>query len=165
MSAEIHRQSLSEEATHVLEESRMVLPGVQAILGFQLIAAFNQRFNEFDHGEQMLHYAAFFLVALAMALIIAPATYHRQAERGTVSRRFLMMASGLLTMAMAPLALGICLDAYLLGVMILGERLPSLVCAGVLLAVLVGLWYGLPAALRYRNRRELTNVARERGAS
>ena len=165
MSSDTHRESLSEEATHVLEESRMVLPGVQAILGFQLIAAFNQRFTQFDKSEQTLHYAAFFLVALAMALILAPACYHRQAERGTVSRRFIVLASAALTAAMAPLAIGICLDAYLLGVMILGDRLPSLAGASALLAVLIGLWYGVPALLRHRNRQRLAGVAGERGAS
>ena len=31
---EVHRESLEEEATHATDEARMVLPGVQAILGF-----------------------------------------------------------------------------------------------------------------------------------
>ena len=43
---QLHRESL-EEATHATDEARMVLPGVQgAILGFQLIAVFNQRFGD-----------------------------------------------------------------------------------------------------------------------
>jgi hypothetical protein len=42
-----HRESLEEEATHATDEARMLLPGVQAVLGFQLIAMFNQRFEKF----------------------------------------------------------------------------------------------------------------------
>jgi hypothetical protein len=58
---DFHRESLEEEATHVTDEARMVLPGVQAILGFQLIAVFNQRFQELSDARQMLHLVAFVL--------------------------------------------------------------------------------------------------------
>ena len=65
---QVHRETLEEEATHVTDEARMVLPGVQAVLGFQLIAVFNQRFQELSAGEQLLHLAAFLLMALAMGI-------------------------------------------------------------------------------------------------
>jgi hypothetical protein len=38
-------EDLERAATHVLEEARMVLPGIQALLGFQLIAVFSSRFD------------------------------------------------------------------------------------------------------------------------
>jgi hypothetical protein len=38
--------SLDSAATHILEECRMVLPGIQALFGFQLIAVFNEGFAE-----------------------------------------------------------------------------------------------------------------------
>src|ERR1700694_2515161 len=39
-------ESLDAEARYTIEEARMVLPGIQAIFGFQLIAVFNQRFHD-----------------------------------------------------------------------------------------------------------------------
>lgn len=153
MSSEIHRETLEEEATHVLEEARMMLPGVQAILGFQLIAAFNERFTQFERPEQILHFVAFLLVALAMGLVMAPAAYHRQAERGVVSRRFVVLASALLTLAMPPFIVGICLDAYLVGLLVLSNRLAGVVAAGILFIVLTGLWFAMPALAGRRNRR------------
>jgi len=36
---------LSEAAQTLLDECRMVLPGIQALFGFQLIAVFNDRFK------------------------------------------------------------------------------------------------------------------------
>ena len=38
--------SLSEAVTHLLEECRTVLPGIQAIFGFQLIVVFNPTFRK-----------------------------------------------------------------------------------------------------------------------
>jgi hypothetical protein len=39
--AEVRSEPLDQEANHILEESRMVLPGIQALFGFQLIAIYN----------------------------------------------------------------------------------------------------------------------------
>ena len=47
---------LPEAVTHLLEECRMVLPGLQALLGFQFIAIFNAGFSEkLTPTEQRLH--------------------------------------------------------------------------------------------------------------
>jgi uncharacterized membrane-anchored protein len=146
----IHRETLEEEATHATDEARMVLPGVQAVLGFQLVAVFNQRFELFSPAEQLVHLAAFVLVALAMGLMMTPAAYHRQVERGSVSRRFVDLSSTLLTVAMIPLIAGICLDTYLIARLILAERLLAAAVAGVVALVLASLWFVLPAFCRRR---------------
>jgi len=52
--ATVRPASLEEETRTVIEEARMVLPGIQAFFGFQLIAVFNNRFQEFTHTEQVL---------------------------------------------------------------------------------------------------------------
>lgn len=60
---------LAEAVTHLLEECRMVLPGIQALFGFQLIAVFNSRFAEdLTRTEQIFHLAAITSVAIAVAL-------------------------------------------------------------------------------------------------
>ena len=60
----------SEAVTHLLEECRMVLPGIQALFGFQLIAVFNSTFRErLSSTEQFFHLAAIGLVATAVAMV------------------------------------------------------------------------------------------------
>ena len=63
-----------------IEEARMVLPGMQALFGFQLIAVFNERFKELTENERFIHFNATVLVTIAIALIMTPAAYHRLAE-------------------------------------------------------------------------------------
>ncbi len=145
---QVHYETLEEEATHVTDEARMVLPGVQAVLGFQLIAVFNQRFQDLSAAEQLLHLAAFLLMALAMGLVMTPAAYHRQVERGCVSRRFVDLSSTLLTFAMLPLIAGVSLDTYLIARLILDERDPAKIVAAGTALLLACLWYGLPAVCR-----------------
>ena len=142
--AQFHRESLEEEATHATDEARMVLPGVQAIMGFQLIAVFNQRFETLAHFEQWLHLAAFFLVTLSMGLIMAPAAYHRQMERGCVTRRFVDLASRLLTLSLPPLILGLACDAFILGRLAGGSLWVAMLGATGVTVLLAGLWFVLP---------------------
>ena len=49
-------ESLSDSVTHMLEECRMVLPGIQALFGFQLVAVFDSTFwTKLDRLEQVIH--------------------------------------------------------------------------------------------------------------
>ncbi|MGD9884033.1 MAG: DUF6328 family protein [Reyranella sp.] len=127
---DVHREDLEEEATHITDEARMILPGVQALMGFQLIAVFNERFQRLDEGHQILHLVAFLLVTLAMGLIMAPAAYHRLAERGRVTRRFVDLASTLLCLALPPLMIGVACDTYLIAYLVTGLSDVALGCAG-----------------------------------
>lgn len=137
--------SLTDAVQQTLDEARMVLPGIQALFGFQLIAVFNDGFaRRLDGGEQLLHLVAIILVALAAALIMTPAAYHRQALPRRTDERFLELASNFLTAAMVPLALGLVLDLYLVARIILGSRTPAGALAIGLLAVLSGLWFLYP---------------------
>jgi hypothetical protein len=143
-----HPESLDHEANFVIEESRMVLPGIQALFGFQLIAVFNQRFIELLAYERCLHLASIVLVSISIALIMAPAAYHRQAEPGTVSRRFVLLASGLLTWAMLPLSVAIALELFLVARLISDEPAGAAVLAAVVLMLFVWLWFLFPRRAR-----------------
>ena len=150
---DLHRLSLDEAASHLLEECRTIVPGVQAVFGFQLIAVFNQGFGEkLTAGEQRLHLAAIALVVLAMALVMAPAALHRQAEPRKVSGRFLRAASRLLLWSLAPLALGLCLDVYLVAHVVMHASAGPATLAAALLLTLLVFWYALPRYLKARWR-------------
>ena len=150
MAEETHWESLEEQASNAESEARMLLPGVQTILGFQLMAVFNQRFEQFSQSEQLTHYGAFLLTALTMALMMAPAAYHRQAECDRVTRRFVDLASWLLTTSMIPFIAGMCLDTYLIGRLITHDSTLGLVAAAGMLLTLSGLWFVLPAVVGRR---------------
>ena len=136
---------LNEAVTHLLEECRMVLPGIQALFGFQLIAVFNSSFGEkLTSTEQTLHLGAIVLVTIAIALVMAPAAYHRQSDPQEVTEGFLTVATRLLLWSMFPLMVGICLDFYLIARLILNNQLLSLVLSIGLLLMFSTLWFLLP---------------------
>ena len=136
---------LDSAASHILEECRMVLPGVQALFGFQLIAVFNHGFGEkLSQAEQLLHLVAIVLTVLAMALVMTPAALHRQAEPKEVSERFVWLASHMVLAGMFPLALAVGLDAYIVAsVVVKNDAIAALVALGILL-VFAALWLFMP---------------------
>jgi len=145
--------SLEEETRTVIEEARMILPGIQAFFGFQLIAVFNNRFQDFTPTEQVLHLIALLLLAISIALIMTPAAYHRIAERGMVSRSFVEIASRFLEYAMFPLMLSMSVDIFLLTRLILGNSILSVVVGVGTILMFFGLWYFFPWTQKLRVRR------------
>ncbi len=139
------RQSLSETISNILEEARMILPGTQTLFGFQLIVVFNSRFHELlSDSEQYLHLGATMLVAVATAMLIAPAAYHRRVEPESVSRRFVIMSTRLLRWSLIPIMIAVIADFYLVASVVTGQMLASVLLSLVLLGVFVTLWFVVP---------------------
>jgi Family of unknown function (DUF6328) len=137
--------SLAQAVTHLLEECRMILPGLQALLGFQLIAVFSAAFEQhLSPAEQRIHLLALALLAIAGALVMTPAAYHRQTRPRQVSAHFLLLSSRLLITALVPLMFGIALDFYLITRVILGNVLLSVALAAGLVVFVAGLWFAFP---------------------
>src|SRR6266516_2905515 len=143
--------SLNDATSHVLEECRTVVPGMQALFGFQLIAVFSSAFREqISSVERVVHLVAILLVTIAIVLVMAPAALHRQMEPMAVSRRFIAISSRLLMASMAPLAAGICLEIYIVSRVILGTSAGAAIIAVLSLGVFVVFWLVVPRVSRRR---------------
>lgn len=141
-----------EQLRNTLEGARMVLPGVQALFGFQLIAVFQPQFGRaLTEGEARLHLLATALTALAAALTIAPASLHRRAEPDRASERLVRLSSALLTLGMWPLALAVSLDFGLVARVLLKNEAMAWGLAGLLLGVYFCLWMLLPWVIAGRS--------------
>lgn len=140
--------SLTKAADHLIEECRMVLPGVQALFGFQLVAVFSERFDKaLSASEKLLHLGSIALVGLAIALIMTPAAYHRVTSPDRVSAHFIRLSTRLLMAGMPVLIVALALDAYLVGRLIGGTGI-AIGVAAALAAVFAALWIVLPLASR-----------------
>jgi hypothetical protein len=136
---------LSKAAQYLLEECRMVLPGIQALFGFQLIAVFSNRFSEtLSLFEQRMHLVALGLVAIATALVMTPAAIHRHIGAREVTDRFISISTRLLLISMLPLSIGISTDFYLITRVILQSPQIALILALLLLLIFCSLWFIFP---------------------
>jgi hypothetical protein len=135
----------------MLTEARVILPGAQAIFGFQLAIVLTQSFETLPELSRLVHAVSLGLVALAVMLLMAPAAYHRIVYAGEDTQDMHRVGSALVTAATAPLALGLAGDIYVVIGKII-DPASGLAAAGFGLLVLVGLWYGYPLAVALSRR-------------
>jgi hypothetical protein len=137
-----HRTPLKTKIDQALTEARVVLPGAQALLGFQLVTMFMDGFDKLSNSFKFIHIASLGLIALTTILLMTPAAYHRIAERGEDTKRFHEVASALLLAAMITLPLGICGDVYVVLFKVTNSVRAAVACAALALAFFYGTWFG-----------------------
>jgi hypothetical protein len=147
---------LGEKIKEVLIEARMVLPGAQALLGFQFIIVLMEGFNKIPTSSKYIHFGSLSAIAVCTILLIMPAAYHRIVFRGEDSEEFHAVASRLLLLAMVFLALGVSGDFLVVSRKVTGSFAASLTISLALLAFFYGLWFGWT---NYR-RKQATRTAR-----
>ncbi len=146
--------AIKDKIRHVLTEAKMVLPGVQALLGFQLIAVLMENFDKLPALSKYIHLASLMLVGLSIVLLMTPAAYHRIVEKGEETEHFHRFASRLMVAALVPLALGICGDVYVVVLKVLNSTLIAVVASVVTLAIFYEMWFGLTVYRRIQRDNE-----------
>ena len=149
------RKKLSDKIKHVLTECRVVLPGSQALLGFQFICVLTESFDKLPQLSKYIHLVGLGLNAVAIVLLITPAAYHRLVEEGEETEHFHRFASKILIAALVPLALALAADVYVVVQKVSDSQLISVVSSLVVLAVFWELWFGL--TLYRRTQRQYAN--------
>ncbi len=128
----------------------MVVPGLQALFGFQMMSVFNARFESLPQIDQMLHLAATMLTTVAIVLIMSPTAYHRIVEPQMGSSFFVRFASALVALAMAPLMISLSIDVFVVADLLLGDNAASVALAAPLLTLFCGFWFIYPLIQRRR---------------
>jgi len=141
---------LDERIEHMLTEARVLIPGGQALLGFQLAIMLTDSFARLPETSKIIHVAALCSVALAVMLLMAPAAFHRIAFEGRDSEQFHRLGSALVVAGAVPLAIGMAGDLYVAITLGLGSAVAGALSASMAGIVLVVLWFAVPLALRRR---------------
>jgi hypothetical protein len=84
---------LHEKIEQLLTEARVILPGAQALLGFQLIVMMTKAFDRLLPPLQSIHVVALMSLVIAAVLLIAPAAIHRLAFQGRDDPQFVRYGS------------------------------------------------------------------------
>jgi hypothetical protein len=156
---ETHDTSLHNRIDYVLTESRVMLPGAQALFGFQLLVPLMKSFETLPEPARLVHFAALGFVAIAVILLIAPAAVHRIAFGGEDDERFERLASSMVTAALVPFALGVASEIYVAAVRLLPASSAAGWAAAATACVLLGFWYILPLVLRARSHRHRAHAS------
>lgn len=148
---ETKQERLDRELSELMQELRVLLPGVQVLFAFLLILPFNVGFQDVNGSERALYFGALAATAVSAILLVAPSVRHRGRFRDrdkealiVSSNRLALLATGFLAIAMAMVLtlIGEYLYGWLVGVV-----------AGAAVIVLAGwFWYGWAVVRRRVDR-------------
>ena len=133
-----------DKIRQVLTEARVIIPGNQALLGFQFAITLQQQFGNLALRLKWAHLASLSLVTISTVLLLTPAAYHRIIEHGEETERFYHVASAMVLCSLPPLALGICGDFFLVVYKMTETIGVTLVATGLMLSLFGGMWFGYP---------------------
>jgi Kef-type K+ transport system membrane component KefB len=136
-------ERLDRELMELLQELRVVLPGVQVLLAFLLTAPFQQRFAQLPGSLRNAYFASIACATMATALLIAPSAHHRLRWRAGEKDRLLRIANREAIWGTVFLAAAIVLAMYVVTNVLFATWI-AVLTAVVGVAVFVWLWYALP---------------------
>src|SRR5690242_1468002 len=97
----------NRQLVELLNELRVVLPGVQMLFGFLLAVPFTQRFSTISDLQSNVYYGTFLAATGASVFLIAPASFHRIVWRHGRKRQLLQISNKLAIIGTAFLAVAI----------------------------------------------------------
>ena len=141
---------LEDKIVQVLTETRVVLPGAQALLGFQLAMTLMEGYERLPDSSKDLHLAATCAIALTVVFLMAPPAFHRIVEGGEDTERFHRFAGWMVLAAMVTLPLGFAGELWIVVRKQTGSLVAAHAAAALALLFFYGLWFFAMLVLRAR---------------
>jgi hypothetical protein len=139
---------LGERISTLLIEARVILPGAQALLGFQFTAFLTDGFAQMPNHAKLVHFACLACVALTAILLMAPAAYHRLVAEGEDRPDVERFGNRVVLGSLLPLALGLSGEFYIVAGKVGYPDGPAIAATLIAFSVFVGLWFVYPLLVR-----------------
>jgi len=136
---------LKSKIEQLLTEARVIIPGGQALLGFQLIATLTKAFSELPPIFKYVHAAGLCAVALSVVLLMTPAAVHRIGFGGEDDPAFFRIGSRLVIAGSVPLAIGIAADVAVVFFKVTESPVTASIAGVTALCALLAFWLAYPA--------------------
>jgi predicted membrane channel-forming protein YqfA (hemolysin III family) len=150
--SEDDQERLDRELIELLNELRVVLPGVQVLFAFLLTVPFTNQFSKITNGQRQVFFATFLFTTAATALLIAPSAYHRLRWRQHDKKKMLETSNRLSIGGMVFLTLALVCASYLVTDLLFHVIVAVLVTATVA-SFFLWFWWGLPLWRRLQDER------------
>jgi hypothetical protein len=144
---------LNDKIRHVLTEARVVLPGTQALLGFQFAGVLQQGFEALPPYSKLLHVIALAFLGVSVVFLLLPTAYHRIAEGGEITEHLHRFSSLCILVAMGTLAVAVAADTFIVVENATGRTWVAGAIAVAWLAGSLAAWFVAMLLVRRAHRR------------
>jgi Family of unknown function (DUF6328) len=148
---ETPKERIDRELIELLNELRVLLPGIQVLFAFLLTVPFSQRFTEVNGPEKAAFFVAVLCTAASTIALMTVPNYHRMTFRQATKERLIFMANGLTLVGTAFLGIAVVAVMYLITDFLYdgaGVAFTTIVTA----VAIVALWFLMPLTSKARHR-------------
>jgi hypothetical protein len=149
-SSENPQQRLARNLNDLLQELRVALAGVQILFGFLLSIVFTVPYQHTTPLQRGAHLIAVLFAVISVALMTAPAAWHRLLFRQGQRPEILRVSNGFAIGGLVFLALAMSSTVFLLADVVLGNW-PAIAACALTVAWFGMLWFALPLRQRPRD--------------
>jgi hypothetical protein len=136
------RDELRQRYYGLLQELRVLLPGVQVLAAFLLTAPLAARFTELDETSRIVYGVSLMSALVSVVCFVAPTALHRIGARTSRSRR-LTWAIQMTRAGIAFMAIALECALFVICRLIFSSTVATIAVVGLGL-VMIGLWVALP---------------------
>ena len=133
----------ARELIELLQELRVVLPGVQVLFAFLLTVPFSARFGEVSPLQQTVFFGTLVCTAISAGLLIAPSVHHRILWRQQAREHRLRVANRLAISGMLLLVLAMVGAMFVITDILFGSTSAAAVTAAIT-AFFAYVWFVMP---------------------
>jgi hypothetical protein len=133
---------LEDQITHLLNELRIVLPGTQAILGFQFASVFTDQFHRLSQTLQNIHLISLCFVLLSITILLGAPAFNRIVEPNKATEKFHGFASKVVLIALFFLSCGMSIELYVIGMTVTHSEQLSIILSAACFLLSLSLWFG-----------------------
>jgi hypothetical protein len=144
---------LDRELIELLNELRVVIPGVQVLFGFLLTVPFQQRFAAVDAFQRGVYLVTLLLTAASAAFLMAPSAFHRLSFREGQKPYLIELGTRQAIVGMALLALAMTSAILLITDLLFQARTVAITVAATV-AMFTWLWFGLALRRKLSGKKE-----------
>jgi hypothetical protein len=148
-SGESHKERIDRELIELLNELRVVLPGIQVLFAFLLTMPFSQRFGQITTTQKTTYFISFLCTTVSSVLLIAPSVIHRLRFREHDKEQVLKLSNKLTIFGTLFLALAIAAVVFVITDVLYGTPV-SIVVAALVAVLMLAVWYVTPLVRRAR---------------
>lgn len=146
-------ERLDRELIELLNELRVVLPGVQVLFAFLLTVPFTNQFRRITHEQEIVFFVTFLLTAVATILLISPSAYHRLRWRQRDKEQMLQTANRLAIGGLTFLAAALTGAVFLLTDLLFESAAVVYLVTTAAAVLVLWFWYGLALLRRAQDQR------------
>lgn len=147
--SETDHERITRNVNELLQELRVAQAGVQILFGFLLAVAFTEVYTRASGFQQAIHLITVLFATAAVALLTAPAAWHRMLFRMGQRDVIVRVANVLTVSGLVSLAAAMTGTVLLLADVVIGGWFAVVISVFVAIGF-VSLWFLLPLRIRQR---------------